>query len=84
MSKIYAYFSTESLKGRLRFFILNLLLFVVLAITIFLIAMTKSQLNKTYINELTAIVNMQSKAVEKWLNERERHMYVLISKNHLN
>lgn len=71
MSNLYKYFNTESLKGRLRFFILNILLFVILAVTVFLIFMTKSQLNKTYNDELSAIVKLQSQSVEKWINERE-------------
>jgi two-component system cell cycle response regulator len=71
MNKLANYFNTDSLKGRLRYFILNLLLFVILAVTIFLIFMTKSQLNKTYNNELNAIVKLQSQSVEKWINERE-------------
>jgi len=71
MSRLYKYFNTDSIKGRLRYFVLNLLLFVILAITIFLILVTKAQLDKTYKNELNAIVKLQSKSVEKWLNERE-------------
>ena len=79
MSSISDYFNTDSLKGRLRYFILNLLLFVILAISIFLIMMTKSQLNNTYNNELHAIVKLQGQAVEKWLNERELDIKFLSS-----
>ena len=80
MSRILAYLNTDSLKGRLRYFIVNLLLFVILSITIFLIFMTKSQLNKTYTDELNAIVKLQSQSVEKWINERELDIKFLSSK----
>ncbi len=83
MNKFINSFSTDSLKGRLRFFILNLLLFVVLVISVFLIITTKSQLNETYTNELKAIVKMQSQAVEKWLNERELDIKFLASNGNL-
>ena len=63
----------------MRYFILNLLLFVILAITVFLILMTKSQLNNTYNNELNAIVKLQGQAIEKWLNERELDIKFLSS-----
>jgi diguanylate cyclase (GGDEF)-like protein len=84
MSRLSSYLNTDSLKGRLRYFIVNLLLFVILAITIFLIYMTKSQLNKTYTNELHAIVKLQSQSVEKWINERELDIKFLSSKMYSN
>lgn len=83
MNRIINSFNTDSLKGRLRFFILNLLLFVVLVISVFLILTTKSQLNETYTNELKAIVKMQSQAVEKWLNERELDIKFLASNGNM-
>ncbi|WP_294964441.1 diguanylate cyclase [Sulfurimonas sp.] len=79
MNSLKKLLNTDSFKGRLRLFILNLLLFVVLVISIFLIIMTKSQLNETFKNELNAIVKMQNKAVEKWLNERELDIKFLAS-----
>ena len=84
MSRFYKYFNTDSLKGRLRYFILNLLLFVILAVTIFLIFITKSQLNKTYNDELNAIVKLQAQSVEKWINERELDIKFLASQTTLN
>jgi len=84
MSRIITFFNTDSLKGRLRYFIVNLLLSVVLAITIFLIFMTKSQLNTTYKEELNAIVKLQSQSVEKWINERELDIKFLSSHVHDN
>jgi len=79
MSKFSSCFNTDSLKGNLRFFILNILLFVILSVTVFLIFMTKSQLNKTYYNELNAIVKLQNQSVEKWINERELDIKFLAS-----
>jgi len=84
MSKLLGYFSTDSLKGHLRFFILNLLLFVILAVTIFLIYITKSQLNSTYQNELNAIVKLQNQSIEKWINERELDIKFLASQSSIN
>ena len=76
--------NTDSLKGRLRFFILNILLFVILSVTVFLIYVTKSQLNTTYTNELNAIVKLQSQSVEKWINERELDIKFLASQPYSN
>ncbi len=84
MNRLYNCFNTDSLKGRLRYFILNILLFVILSVTIFLILMTKSQLNKTYNNELNAIVKLQSQSVEKWVNERELDIKFLASQSSYN
>jgi diguanylate cyclase (GGDEF)-like protein len=84
MSRLASYLNTDSLKGRLRYFIVNLLLFVILAITVFLIFMTKSQLNKTYTDELNAIVKLQRQSVEKWINERELDIKFLSSKTYTN
>ena len=84
MNRIYSCFNTDSLKGRLRYFILNILLFVILAVTIFLIVMTKSQLNKTYNDELNAIVKLQSQSVEKWVNERELDIKFLAAQPYTN
>ncbi len=79
MNKVFNLLSINSLKWRLRFFIINLILLVVLIISTFLIIMTKSQLNETFHNQLSAIVNMQGKSVEKWLNERELDIKYLAS-----
>ena len=79
MNSLLHCLNTDSLKGRLRFFILNILLFVILSVTVFLIYVTKSQLNATYTNELNAIVKLQSQSVEKWVNERELDIKFLAS-----
>ncbi len=79
MSKLDKIFKTDTLKGRLRMFIINLILFVVLIISIFLMFMTKSQIKTTYVKELNSIVKMQNLAVEKWLNERELDIRILAS-----
>jgi len=84
MSRFSSCFNTDSLKGHLRFFILNILLFVILSVTVFLIFMTKSQLNKTYYNELNAIVKLQKQSVEKWINERELDIKFLASQSYTN
>lgn len=79
MSRIDSFFKTDTLKGRLRMFIINLILFVVLIISIFLMFMTKSQIETTYVKELNSIVTMQNLAIEKWLNERELDIRILAS-----
>lgn len=79
MNKLEKVFKTHTLSGRLRTFIINLILFVVLVISIFLMFMTKSQIKTTYENELNSIVRMQNQAVEKWLNERELDIRFLVN-----
>lgn len=79
MSRIRKVFTTDTLKGRLRFFIINLILFVVLIISVFLMFMTKAQIKTTYVKELNSIVKMQNLAIEKWLNERELDIRILAS-----
>lgn len=79
MIKLEKVFKTHTLSGRLRTFIINLILFVVLVISLFLMFMTKSQIKTTYQNELNSIVRMQNQAVEKWLNERELDIRFLVN-----
>ncbi len=74
-------FKTNTLGGRLRTFIINLILSVVLVISIFLMFMTKSHIKATYQDELNAIVNIQNQTIEKWLNERELDILFLVNNN---
>ena len=77
MSKVEFLFKTNTLRGRLRVFILNLILFVILVFSIFLMNITKSQIKSSYENELSSIVKMQNQAITKWLNERELDIHFL-------
>jgi len=79
MNKLEYLFKTHTLRGRLRTFIINLILFVVLVISIFLMFMTKSQIKLTYQNELNSIIKMQNQTIEKWLNERELDIRFLVN-----
>ncbi len=71
MNKIGQMLKVNTLGGRLRIFILNLILFIILLTTVFLIYMIRTQISSTFEKELNSIVNMQEQAIEKWLNERE-------------
>lgn len=62
---------TNTFDGRLRRFIMNLMLFIVLVTTAFLIYMMRTQISETFKKELNSIVIMQNQAIDKWLNERE-------------
>lgn len=77
MSKVEFLFKTNTLRGRLRVFILNLILFVILVFSIFLMNITKSQIKSSYENELSSIVKMQNQAITKWLNKRELDIHFL-------
>ncbi|MCP4969441.1 MAG: diguanylate cyclase [Arcobacter sp.] len=61
----------KTFDGRLRRFIINLMLFIVLVTTIFLIYMMRTQISETFKKELNSIISMQNQAIDKWLNERE-------------
>lgn len=71
MTNIKNIFKINTLGGRLRIFILNLILFIILLTTTFLIYMIRTQISTTFEKELSSIVKMQDQAIEKWLNERE-------------
>lgn len=71
MNKIKSAFNTNYLRGRLQVFIINLLLFVILVVTVVMVFLTKEHIKKNYRYELNNIVKMQHKVIDKWFNERE-------------
>lgn len=81
MNSIKSIFSTDTFKGRLRAFIINLILLIVLIISTFLIFMNKTQIKENYQRELSSIVRMQNQAIESWLTQREVSIRTLAS-NH--
>ncbi|NQY20055.1 MAG: diguanylate cyclase [Campylobacteraceae bacterium] len=81
MSRVRKIFSTDTFKGRLRAFIINLILIIVLIISSFLIFMNKTQIKENYQRELSSIVRMQNQAIESWLTQREVSIRTLASNN---
>lgn len=79
MNKLKSIIYPDTLKAKLRFFIINLMLLIVLLISLFLIVLSRDQIKNNYIKELNSIVRMQNLAIEKWLSERELDIRFLAS-----